>query len=269
MNNPMRFVRESMLSGTARRSIAFDRLVEAEKLSSSEREGYERAITETLGTMYTVGTDSMVSSIMSLFLALLLHPEMQKKAQDEIDAVTGRSRFPNFEDRPRLPFVDALCKEVLRWRPAAPLHVPHAATEDRVYNGLFIPKGAWLIGNIWAITRDPDVYPEPEVFKPERFLNPNGTLREGFTVTSVFGFGKRVCPGRHFANTTLFIVAATVLSVFRVGRRHDTKDVPFDYTYSGGLVSRPNSFPCTISPRDKRAEELIIRGQYDNSDYVG
>ena len=100
---------------------------------------------------------------MSLFLALLLHPEMQKKAQDEIDAVTGRERSPNFEDRPRLPFVDALCKEVLRWRPSAPLRasyywssrrgiythahrsytdVPHAATEDRVYNGLFIPKGA-------------------------------------------------------------------------------------------------------------------------------
>ncbi|KAN0109883.1 cytochrome P450 [Russula decolorans] len=260
MNNPMRFVRESMLSGTARRSIAFDRLVEAEKLSSSEREGYERAITETLGTMYTVGTDSMVSSIMSLFLALLLHPEVQKKAQDEIDAVTGRLRFPNFEDRPRLPFVDALCKEILRWRPAAPLHVPHAATEDRVYNGLFIPKGAWLIGNIWAITRDPDVYPEPEVFKPERFLYPNGTLRDDATLTSVFGFGKRVCPGRHYVDATLFIVAATVLSVFRIERRHDTEGVPFEYTYSGGLVSRPNSFPCSISPRDKRAEEVIIRG---------
>src|SRR6267154_318254 len=128
--------------------------------------------------------------------------------------------------------------------------VPHATTEDRVYNGLFIPKGArditarvlkmiadyylirclvdwkYLVGRVqtvfvaWplillmmrrAITRDPDVYPEPEVFKPERFLNLNGTLRDGFILTSVFGFGKRVCPGRHFADTTLFIVAATVL----------------------------------------------------------
>jgi len=67
----------------------------------------------------------MVSSIMSLILALLLHPEVQKKAQDEIDAVTGRGRFPNFEDRPRLPFVDALCKEVLRWRPATPLRASY------------------------------------------------------------------------------------------------------------------------------------------------
>ncbi|KAF8504886.1 cytochrome P450 [Russula emetica] len=238
-NDPMRFVRESMLNGTAPRSIALDNLVEAEK-RGSEREGYEKAITETLGTMYTVGTDSMVSSIMSLFLALLLHPEVQKKAQHEIDAVTGRERFPIFDDRRRLPFVNALCKEVLRWRPAAPLR-------------------AWLIGNIWAITRDPDVYPEPEVFKPERFLSPNGTLRDDVTLASVFGFGKRVCPGRHFVDTTLFMAAATVLSVFRIERRHGTEGVPFDYTYSGGLVS----------PRDKRAEELIIRGQYDDLNYVG
>lgn len=67
----------------------------------------------------------MVSSIMSLFLALLLHPELQKKAQGEIDAITGRERFPIFEDRPRLPFVDALCTEVLRWRPATPLRASY------------------------------------------------------------------------------------------------------------------------------------------------
>ena len=87
-----------------------------------------------------------------------------------------------------------------------------------------------------AITRDPDAYPEPEVFKPERFLNPNGALRDDATLTSVFGFGKRVCPGRHYVDATLFIVAATVLAVFRIERRHDTEGVPFDYTYSGGLV---------------------------------
>ena len=131
-----------------------------------------------------------------------------------------------------------------------------------------------------AITRDQDVYPEPEVFKPERFLNPNETLRDDVTLSSVFGFGKRVCPGRHYVDATLFIVAATVLSVFRIEKRCDSEGAPFNFTYSGSLVrcveiiillgrhgvlivivsppSRPNPFPCSISPRDKRAEELII-----------
>ncbi|KAH9994268.1 cytochrome P450 [Russula vinacea] len=256
-NVPMQF-----LNGVARPSIAFHSLVEAEKLNEFERKEYERAITETLGTMYTVGTESVVSSIMSLFLAVLLYPEVQRKAQDEIDAVTERKRFPTFEDRPRLPFVDALCKEVMRWRPPAPLRTsyrcPHAASEDRVYEGLFIPKGAWLIGNIWAITHDQDVYPEPEVFNPERFLDPNGTLRDDVTLGSIFGFGKRVCPGRHFVDATMFIVAATTLSVFHIERQRDSEGAPFEFTYSGGLVSRPNPFPCSITPRDKRAEELIL-----------
>jgi cytochrome P450 len=87
-----------------------------------------------------------------------------------------------------------------------------------------------------AITRDPDVYPEPEVFKPERFLNPNGTLRDDVTLTSVFGFGKRVCPGRHYVDATLFIMAATVLSVFRIEKPRDSEGAPFNFTYSGGLV---------------------------------
>jgi cytochrome P450 len=58
---------------------------------------------------------------MSLLLATLLYPDMQKRAQEELDAVTGRERLPTFEDRPRLPFLDAVCMEVLRWRPVAPL----------------------------------------------------------------------------------------------------------------------------------------------------
>jgi Cytochrome P450 len=128
-----------------------------------------------------------------------------------------------------------------------------------------------------AITRDPEVYPEPEDFKPERFLHANGTLRDDATLTSVFGFGKRICPGRHYVDATLFIVAATVLSVFRIEKRCDSEGEAFDFSYSGGLVrcveqfffwhgglsfivlpSRPNPFPCSISPRDERAEELII-----------
>ncbi|KAH9956431.1 cytochrome P450 [Russula dissimulans] len=254
-DNPMKFS-----NGTARHSIALDSLEDAEKVSGSEREGYETAIAQTLGSMQTAGSETMVSSMMSLFLALFLHPDVQNRAQDEIDAVTGGERFPTFEDRPRLPFVDAVCKEVLRWRPAAPLHLPHASTEDRVYRGYFIPKGAWLIGNIWAILHDPDVYPEPEVFNPERFLNPDGSLRDDSTLVSVYGFGKRICPGRYFVDATLFIVAVTVLSVFRIDKQPGSSGEPFQYTYSGGLVSRPDPFPCSITPRNKVAEELIIIG---------
>lgn len=102
-----------------------------------------------------------------------------------------------------------------------------------------LPLWRLLISRARSITRDPDVYPEPEVFKPERFLDPNGTLRDDTAPTSVFGFGKRVCPGRHYVDATLFIVAATVLSAFRIEKRCQcggSGGAPFDFTYSGSLV---------------------------------
>ena len=64
-----------------------------------------------------------VSALRVLFVAMLINPDIQKRAQDELDSVIGRERLPTFEDRPKLPFVDAVCKEVLRWRPASPAGV--------------------------------------------------------------------------------------------------------------------------------------------------
>ena len=74
---------------------------------------------------------------------------MQKRAQGEIDRVIGRERLPGFSDRSRLPYVDAMCKELLRWRLVLPLGVAHATTEDDVYKGYFIPKGTTVLPNTW------------------------------------------------------------------------------------------------------------------------
>ncbi|KAI9431010.1 cytochrome P450 [Lactarius psammicola] len=255
---PMRFVRESIASGTARPSLALEHLQEIEKLSGSDRSSAEKILVDVLGSLYAAGADTTVSSMMTFLIACLLHPDVQKKARDEIDAVVGRERLPAFEDRPRLPFVDAMCKEVLRWRPVVPLGVPHAATEDDVYEGFFIPKGAVVVGNTWAIFRDPSIYPEPDAFKPERFINPDGSLRDDPLLSSAFGYGKRICPGRHVVDSTLFIYAASLLSVFRIESMQDGQEKRPEYEYSGGIVSHPKPFACSITPRDKKAEELII-----------
>jgi len=135
--------------------------------------------------------------------------------------------------------------------------VPHAVTQDDVYAGFFIPKGATVIGNIWAILHDPSTYPEPDVFKPERFLNPDGSSRDDPTLLSVFGFGKRICPGRHFADATLFISIASLFSVFNIERGRNGWDKLSAYTYTGALANYPNPFPCSFIPRDKGAQELI------------
>ena len=104
----------------------------------------------------------------ALFLAMALYPEVQKKAQAEIDSVIGPDRLPTFEDRPFLPYINAVVKESLRWHVAAPLGgflsscfrctiltsskaIPHMATNDDEYDGYYIPKGTVLLGNAWSV----------------------------------------------------------------------------------------------------------------------
>jgi cytochrome P450 len=90
-----------------------------------------------------------VSSISFFFLALARFPEVQRKAQEEIDRVVGTSRLPSFDDRKNLPYVDAVVKEVLRWQPVVPMSLPHMAAEEDIFEGYRIPKGAMFLTNIW------------------------------------------------------------------------------------------------------------------------
>jgi len=255
---PMQFVKDAMAKGTAQPSLTLENLQRIEKLSEMERLNAEEVIMGASGTIFVAGADTTIAATMTFFLAMALHPDIMRKVQRELDAVTGRDRLPTFEDRPRLPFVGAVCREVSRWQPVLPLAVPHAVTKDDVYEGYLIPKGAIVIGNTWAILHDPARYPEPEAFKPERFLSPDGSLLDDPVLGLAFGYGRRVCPGRHFAEATLFITVASLLSVFNIEKGETSKGQPFEYTYTGMVISRPNTFPCSFVPRDKRAEELII-----------
>jgi len=232
--------------------------VENQKLSISDREEAEKYIAEALASLYAAGSDTTVALLKTFLVAMLLHPDVQKKAHDELDSVVGRERLPTFEDRPRLPFIDAVCKETLRWHPITPLGIPHASTKDDVYAGFFIPRGALVLGNAWAMLHNPVLYPEPDVFRPERFLNVDGSLRDDPVLSSEFGFGKRICPGRHFVDATFFIVVASLFSVFHIERGEGGGGKLSDYTFTGSLISRPNPFSCFFIPRDEKARELIL-----------
>ena len=96
-----------------------------------------------------LGISQTVTSLTTFFLAMRLYPEVQKKAQEELDEVVGLSRLPEYEDRENLPYINALCKEVVRWHPVAPLGVAHRVSEDDVFNDYFIPAGSIVVGNTW------------------------------------------------------------------------------------------------------------------------
>jgi len=167
-------------------------------------------------------------------LAMITHPEIQKRAQDELDAVVGRSRAPTFADS--LPYIQALVKESLRWRPPVPLGVPHTTTEDDWYEGMYIPKGTMCLVNLWQCHHDPASYGlDAASFNPERVLDEQGRLISGPAETrddghSSYGFGRRACMGRHAANEVLFIDMAMVLWAAKLEPTRDAggEEVPLD-----------------------------------------
>jgi len=126
------------------------------------------------------------------FLAMIFNPKAMKKAQEELDRVVGKGELPDFSHKDNLPYIDALVKEVLRWSPPLPVAFPNRAMQDDVYRGYFIPKGTTVIQNIWAVFRDPNVYPDPEAFNPDRFLKDEKIDPLVFNPEDrVFGTGRR------------------------------------------------------------------------------
>jgi len=251
---PFNFAKRNMQEGLDSKSVV------AKLLEAGRAQGNcdEQMIQEVAAVSYTAGSDTTASSLGSFFLAMAVHPDAQKKAQREIDSVVGTHRLPEFEDRPSLPFVEALFRELMRWRPVLPLGVSHATTTDDVYEGYYIPKGAMVISNIWAMTRNEAIYPEPDRFNPDRFFTAEGDLNDDDTILT-FGFGRRICPGRHTADASVWCTIVSVLATFDIAKAKDANgnEIDIDPVYSDGLVSHPEPFVCSITPRSDKARDLV------------
>ena len=123
---------------------------------------------------------------------MVLNPKAMRKAQEELDRVVGKGELPDFSHKDDLPYIDALMKEILRWNPPFPIAIPNRAMKDDVYRGYLIPAGATVVQNIWAIFRDPSIYPDPETFNPDRFFNDGKIDPAVFNPEDrVFGTGRR------------------------------------------------------------------------------
>ncbi|KAF8550950.1 cytochrome P450 [Imleria badia] len=211
-------------------------------------------IKETAATLYAAGADSASAVISSFFLAMTLHPEIFSEATTEIDSVVGRDRLPELSDREKLPFLECIIKEVYRWNPPAPIGAAHRLMEDDCYQGYLIPKGTTIITNIWAMTHDPHVYPDPTRFNPHRF---SGQSPCPDPRSFVFGFGRRRCIGEGFAESLVFLTIASIISCFNIKRVIvDGKEVEPRVSYPY-LVGHPAPFEARVELRDSVSQALI------------
>ncbi|EJU02639.1 cytochrome P450 [Dacryopinax primogenitus] len=217
----------------------------------------------TAGGLFIAGVETSGATLHYFIQAMVLNPEVCRAAQKHVDSVVG-NRPPTFDDRDQLPYVVAVVKETIRWRPVAALGVPHVADEDLEYRGYVIPKGTQIIGNIWSIAHDPAYFPYPEQFQPSRFIDSSGNIKEPFPNYHddivAFGAGRRVCPGRDFANNMLFIDMAYLLWAFdfELARNEMGTSMPDTMKFDDhGLIILPVEFPCVVKPRRNDLGELL------------
>ncbi|KAJ2926963.1 hypothetical protein H1R20_g10156, partial [Candolleomyces eurysporus] len=182
-----------------------------------------------LGLSYVAGVESTDALLSAFVLVMAIHPDIQKKAQAELDRVVGPDRLPDFDDKDDLVYLKALITELLTRRlgHCALAAIPHKTTEDDYYDGYFIPKGTLVLGNAWAVLHDPEVFENPMEYNPERYIK-DGNFDEDLLnpLDFAFGFGRRVCPGRELATLMAYLIIASTLSMFDILPPKDENGVP-------------------------------------------
>ncbi|KAI0691239.1 cytochrome P450 [Cerioporus squamosus] len=230
---PFRWVKAQMAAGTALPSFTSTLL---EGNVDPAREHLVKMAAMSLYAGQSKSRRGTVSSITSFFLAMSCFPEVQRKAQAELDAVVGHDRMPTIADRERLPYLNAVVLEILRWIPVAPMGFPHQLIEDDVHAGYFIPKGTLVMVNIWNLLHDPQTYADPMTFNPDRR-----------------------CPGIFFAEASIFAACSMSLHLYTISKAVDEKGnvVEPHMEGSGTLISHPLPFKCKIAVRSDKAQALL------------
>lgn len=198
------------------------------------------------------GTDTVAILLEWILARMVLHPEIQSKAQAEIISVVGNSRPVQDSDIPSLPYLQAIVKETLRIHPPGPLlSWARLAVRDVYVGDNFVPVGTTAMVNMWAITHDPRVWAEPEKFKPERFIEEDISIMGSDLRLAPFGSGRRVCPGKAMGLATVNLWLAQLLQSFE-WVASDEAAANVDLTESLKLsMEMKNPLVCKAIPREQ------------------
>ncbi|XP_035736403.1 cytochrome P450 18a1-like [Vespa mandarinia] len=195
-------------------------LLEIQKAKAEGREAllfqgknHDRQMQQILGDLFSAGMETVKTTLEWAVILMLHHPEAAKAVQEELDQVVGRSRMPALEDLPFLPVTEATILEVLRRSSIVPLGTTHATTRDVTLNGYTIPAGSQVVPLLHAVHMDPELWNEPEEFRPTRFLSAEGKVCKP-EYFMPFGVGRRMCLGDVLARMELFLFFSSLLHTF-------------------------------------------------------
>jgi cytochrome P450 len=207
-----------------------------------------------VGALYEAGTDSTAIVLEVFIMACVLHPDVVRRAQKELDSVVGM-RMPTFEDLPSLPYIRAIVSEVFRWRHPSPGGLHHAADEDDIYRGYLIPKGTAVVANHFSLDTDESIFERPFDFDPDRWI------RNPRLPVSAFGFGRRACPGLYVGQNSVSIAISRLLWAYDIGHAYDgDRKLEVDpWNLTQGIGVRPSPFKASFHVRGEKRREIIIQ----------
>lgn len=219
--------------------------------------GPSEELQDTLAALYLAGSETTINLLVSFIHAMFLHPHVADKVYAEIEQVTGGVQPLQIGDKEKLPYTEAVYKEALRWRPVAPVGLPHVSNKEDTINGYYIPQGTMISQNFGFMLSDPRVWKDPENFRPERFLEDHDPPLP-HPASILFGFGMRVCPGIYLAERVGFHIAASIVSLFKILPLEDqTVPRPEDVEYIKNAFVLPRDFQCRFQPRNHSSKEIL------------
>ncbi|KIM31146.1 hypothetical protein M408DRAFT_327438 [Serendipita vermifera MAFF 305830] len=201
--------------------------------------------------MYFAAVDTTSTGLINFIYHMLMFPDVQKKVQKELDDVIGRGNAPNMASIQTAKYLKATWQESLRLLPPVATSVPHFSQSEDHWKGVYIPKGTLILSNISWMLRDPRLWGEDSTdFKPERFLpefNPRANELKDVE-SSVFGFGRRICPGRYLAERNGIVYAAAILSAYDIVPPSGGP-IPTSVEFTPGQFLRPLNLNVHFAPR--------------------
>ncbi|KAI0436454.1 cytochrome P450 [Xylaria telfairii] len=222
-----------------------------------------------IGMIALVGVFTVAGPLSYWLVSMVHHPHWQSLVQKEIDEAC-QGRMPTLEDAPKLPKLRACIKETMRWKPNVPTGVAHEMEADDVYRGYYLPKGTRILPLDWAFLRNPKKYPDPDNFRPERWLEPDWpTYQEPLTqyptikgMTS-FGWGKRQCLGQTLTQDELLVACGALSWCFNLKQKKDSTTglylpVPLDKSNSL-LIIKPDPFQMEFEPRNEARKQQALQ----------
>ncbi|KAK7500192.1 hypothetical protein BaRGS_00008739, partial [Batillaria attramentaria] len=168
-----------------------------------------------VGDLFVAGTETTATTLRWFFVFLVRWPPVQRRMREEIDKVYPDQSTPSIHDRHRLPYVEAAILECQRYADIAPFAVTHATSCDVELNEYFVPKGSLVIPNVNSVHFDPELWDNPDTFRPERFLDADGDVVKPEHLIPFF-MGKRACPGEGLARMELFLFITTILQRYEI-----------------------------------------------------